>query len=45
MKLEKPKKNPPAVSIKSPQYNLFSQFVTNDPSEVGLNPIKVRIYQ
>ena len=35
MKLEEPKKSPPAVSIKSPQYDLFSQFVTNDQSTVS----------
>ena len=35
MKLVKPKKKPPTVLIDSPQYNLFSQFVTNDPSEVS----------
>ena len=30
MELAKTKKSPPAVLIKSPQYDLFSQFVTND---------------
>jgi len=29
------KKNPPQASIKSPQYDLFSQFVANEPSEVS----------
>ena len=32
---KKEEKQPPALSIKSPQYDLFSQFVTNDPSEVS----------
>ena len=35
MELAETKKSPPAVSIKSPQYDLFSRFVTNDPSEVS----------
>jgi len=33
-------KQPPALPIKSPQYDLFSQFVTNDESEVS-NTVEV----
>jgi hypothetical protein len=35
-----PDKQPPALPIKSPQYDLFSQFVTNDKSEVS-NTVEV----
>jgi hypothetical protein len=34
-KKEPPKKAPPVKAIKSIQYDLFSQFVTNDPESVS----------
>lgn len=37
---EKPNKKPPALPVQSPQYDLFSQFVTNDPGEVS-NTVEV----
>ena len=35
MELVESKKSPPAIPTKSPQYDLFSQFVTNDQSTVS----------
>ena len=37
---KKTNKKPPALPLHSPQYDLFSQFVTNDPSEVS-NTVEV----
>lgn len=38
--VQKPDKQPPALPIKSPQYDLFSQFVSNDDAEVS-NTVEV----